>query len=123
MSDAVSKTRVAAVLLVNVIWIQIPCDAGEQIDIRLADRLGDPCPKPNWDVVDRPAAHFSRPIAYHHALPALMPPSTYTVCPVMKRAASEARNSTTSATSSGWPRRRSGVLAIAASTRSGNSSM
>jgi hypothetical protein len=40
-----------------------------------------------------------------------MPPSTWIVCAVTKRAASDARNATTSAMSSGVPQRRSAVCA------------
>src|SRR5438552_2898055 len=124
MSHAVAQARLAAVLLVNVIWIEVPRDAGEQIDIRLAHGLGDLCPKTDRDVIDSLAAQFlGAAIAYHHALPALSPPSTNRVCPVTKRAASDARNRTTSATSSGMPIRLSGVLSIVACTRSGCWSM
>jgi hypothetical protein len=41
---------------------------------------------------------------------ALVPPSTYTVCPVMKSAASsESRNATIGATSAGRPTRPAGI--------------
>ena len=57
----------------------------------------------------------------HHVLWARTPPSTTRLAPVIQRAPSEARKSTASATSSGWPRRCSGAAACQRATPSGQS--
>src|SRR5439155_21922581 len=51
MSDPMTQAGLAAVLLVDVVWIQVAGDTGEEIDVRLAHRLCDPGPKPDGYVV------------------------------------------------------------------------
>ena len=86
---------------------------------RQAERRGDGGDE--WDrVVHAPdACRNGRPIlawisapsgARHVQPPSNCPPSTAIVCPVTQRACGEARNSATSATSSGVPRRPNGML-------------
>ena len=47
--------------------------------------------------------------AVYHAV--VWPPSRYTLCPVMKSEAADAMYTARAAASSGWPRRRAGILA------------
>src|SRR6266550_1585232 len=117
MSHSMTQACLLRVLLIDMVRVEISGDPREEVDVGLADGFRDARLQPDLDLVDALPAH------HHHALPALTPPSTKIVCPVMKRALSEARKVTTSATSSGSPIRRSGVCSIAALTRSGNCSM
>src|SRR6266849_1766255 len=118
MRDAMTQRRALAVLLVDVIRVEVAGDAREQVHVRLADGLAEPRAEPDLDVLDAGASHI-----HHQSLPALRPPSTKMVWPVMNRAPSEARKTARGAMSSGSPMRRSGVLAMAASTRCGLASM
>src|SRR5882762_8036167 len=117
MGHSVPEACLLCVLLVDVVRIEVAGDPGKEIDVRFAHGLRDAGLQPDLDVVDALPAH------HHHELPALTPPSTKIVCPVMKRALSDARKVTTSATSSGSPMRRKGVCSMAALTRSGYWSM
>src|SRR4051812_21486672 len=54
----------------------------------------------------------------HDVYPAVLPPLTPTICPVMKGALSEARNTIVWAISSGFPTRLSGTPAIRPAFRS-----
>ena len=53
MRDAVAERRGLAVLLVHMVGIEVAGYTGEQIDVRLADGLGELHPMTDGNVVDR----------------------------------------------------------------------
>ena len=64
----------------------------------------------------------ARRVTRYQVLCASTPPSTTRLAPVIQRAAGEARKSTASATSLGWPSRSSGAAACQRATPSGHDS-
>src|SRR5215208_3815945 len=72
MGDPMSERRRLAVLLINVVWVEIAGNTGEEIDIRLANGLRKLGLQPDRDILNRGSLdHCSTPTSSappaHHA--------------------------------------------------------